>query len=68
MIFLFFGCAGCGAAAEVAVFEPVAVAFEGDDLGGVDKGTSHPGPLGFTPVRNALKQDQLAICAGLKLV
>jgi hypothetical protein len=32
-----FGCvAGCGDAAEVAVFESVAVSFEGDDFGVVD--------------------------------
>ena len=36
--------AGCGGdAAEVAVFEPVAVAFEGDDFGVVDEAVDHGG-------------------------
>src|SRR5438270_722423 len=34
---------GCGHAAEVAVFEPVAVAVQGDDLGVVDKPVDHGG-------------------------
>ena len=34
---------GCGDAAEVAVFEPVAVALEGDDLGVVDEPVDHGG-------------------------
>jgi len=34
---------GCGGAAEVAVFEPVAVAFEGDDFGVVDESVDHGG-------------------------
>ncbi len=35
---------GCGGyAAEVAVFEPVAVAFEGDDFGVVDEPVDHGG-------------------------
>ncbi len=36
-----FSCAGGGDAAEVAVPEPVAVAFEGDDLGVVDEAVDH---------------------------
>ena len=34
---------GCGDAAEVAVFEPVGVAFEGDDVGVVDEPVDHGG-------------------------
>jgi hypothetical protein len=34
---------GCGDAAEVAVFEPVAVSFEGDDFGVVDEAVDHGG-------------------------
>ena len=34
---------GGGDAAEVAVFEPVAVAFEGDDFGVVDEPVDHRG-------------------------
>jgi hypothetical protein len=32
---------GCGDAAKVAVLEPVAVTFEGDDLGVVDEAVDH---------------------------
>ena len=32
---------GCGDAAEVSVFEPVGVAFEGDDIGVVDEAVDH---------------------------
>ena len=32
---------GCGDAAEVSVFEAVAVAFEGDDFGVVDEPVNH---------------------------
>ncbi len=39
----FFCCAGGGDAAEVAVLEPVAVAFEGDDFGVVDEAVDHRG-------------------------
>ena len=38
---LFFGCAGWGDAAEVAVLEPVAVSLEGDDFGVVDEPVDH---------------------------
>ena len=34
---------GCWDAAEVAVLEPVGVAFEGDDLGVVDEAVDHCG-------------------------
>jgi hypothetical protein len=34
---------GCGDAAEVSVFEAVAVAFEGDDVGVVDEPVDHCG-------------------------
>src|SRR5271156_807270 len=34
---------GRGDAAEVAVFEPVAVSFEGDDFGVVDEAVDHGG-------------------------
>src|SRR4051812_18566734 len=37
------GLRGGGNAAEVAVFEPVAVAFEGDDVGVVDQPVDHGG-------------------------
>lgn len=38
-------CSGCGCrdAAEVAVFEPVAVSFQGDDVGVVDEAVDHGG-------------------------
>jgi hypothetical protein len=36
-----FGGGGRGDAAEVTVFEPVAVAFEGDDFGVVDEAVDH---------------------------
>ncbi|OBA46636.1 hypothetical protein A5780_02305 [Nocardia sp. 852002-20019_SCH5090214] len=36
-----FSCAGGGDAAEVAVFEQVAVAFQRDDLGVVDEAVDH---------------------------
>ena len=39
----FVGRGGRGDAAEVSVFEPVAVAFEGDDLGVVDEPVDHGG-------------------------
>lgn len=40
---LFFGGCGWWDAAEVAVFEPVTVAFEGDDFGVVDEAVDHGG-------------------------
>jgi hypothetical protein len=40
---LFVGWSCGGDAAEVAVFEPVAVAFERDDLGVVDESVDHGG-------------------------
>ena len=43
MLVLLFVGGGCGDAAEVAVLEPVAVAFEGDDLGVVDEAVDHGG-------------------------
>ena len=39
----FFGGSGCRDAAEVAVFEPVAVALEGDDFGVVHEAVDHGG-------------------------
>jgi hypothetical protein len=39
----FFGGSGCWDAAEVAVFEPVAVTLEGDDFGVVDEAVDHGG-------------------------
>jgi hypothetical protein len=50
LILLFFGCAGGGNAAEVAVLEPVAVAFEGDYLGVVDEVVDHGGGYLTAPV------------------
>src|SRR5450631_3542528 len=38
---LVVGCGGRGDAAEVSVFEPVAVSFEGDDVGVVDEPVDH---------------------------
>jgi hypothetical protein len=40
---LVVGCGGRGVAAEVSVFEAVAVAFEGDDFGVVDEAVDHGG-------------------------
>ena len=40
---LFFGWAGGGDAAEVAVLEPVAVSLEGEDFGVVDEPVDHGG-------------------------
>jgi hypothetical protein len=37
------GCGGRGDTAEVSVFEPVGVAFEGDDLGVMDEPVDHGG-------------------------
>jgi hypothetical protein len=37
------GCGGRGDAAEVSVFEPVGVAFEGDDFGVVHEAVDHGG-------------------------
>jgi hypothetical protein len=34
---------GCGDAAKIAALEPVAVAFEGDDVGVVDQPVDHRG-------------------------
>jgi hypothetical protein len=42
-VWSFVGCGGRGDAAEVSVFEPVGVAFEGDDFGVVDEPVDHGG-------------------------
>src|SRR5580693_6073323 len=36
-------CGGRGDAAQIAVFEPVAVSFQGDDVGVVDEAVDHGG-------------------------
>ena len=36
-------CCGRGNAAEISVFEPVAVSFQGDDVGVVDEAVDHGG-------------------------
>ena len=38
-----FGGSGGGGSGEVAVFEPVGVAFEGEDLGVMDEAVDHRG-------------------------
>jgi hypothetical protein len=44
VVWSLFVCGGRGGdAAEVAVLEPVAVAFEGDDFGVVDESVDHRG-------------------------
>lgn len=64
---LFFGGSGWWDAAEVAVFEPVAVAFEGDDFSMVDEAVDHGGSNDVVAAENPPHRPKALLDVTIKL-